>query len=476
MNAKQKKQCIDCPIGHRIISAYYDFLPEYLRLISIKNNKNYENELLKRVSNSANTISDTLGFKGTLSQKCQMIFNMSDKVMDINSYPAETREHCDCIQRLNHIIASIKTILQDEQSVDLLYEFPKSGVDTIWYIFRYLESNNQELENTLTVKERNWSKEYATNLTDEQADEALEKFQEIVRTYCEEGVFFNFHYCNPIYSLKGKYQSCVENTITPSTPNAFLKFQNMVPYIEEKYLHILYAYLKKAPKHFGYNLNAIMEYQGMTDTDIVNLMSDTSKKPNNIQSYRKSPTNELTPKEVKELSRILLVSEETLICGIGGIYGSWKIALKSNKNSEFRKAFYDIPKYAEKKNTEQNGDEEGVKDKKAKTPMLNPSSTKKEIISFIKKVIQEDDKEFFEDISTYPDFFNKEDFCAYFYEEDGELFYDYQAMYDQLLEPKSFDVLLSVLLELQETHETEDNEPDSISPQEWLDIVSKQNN
>ena len=49
-------------------------------------------------------------------------------------------------------------------------------------------------------------------------------------------------------------------------------------------------------------------------------------------------------------------------------------------------------------------------------------------------------------------------------------------MYNQMLEPKSFDVLLSVLLELQESEKAEDEENNSVTPQEWLDIVRKQIN
>jgi hypothetical protein len=75
--------------------------------------------------------------------------------------------------------------------------------------------------------------------------------------------------------------------------------------------------------------------------------------------------------------------------------------------------------------------------------------TKERIYDRIRTFINPSENDLNKMISENPEFFCEEDFCVFTHEKDGEEYFDYELMYENLIHPEDFDTLLSVLEELQ---------------------------
>ena len=169
-----------------------------------------------------------------------------------------------------------------------------------------------------------------------------------------------------------------------------------------------------------------MDYQGLTSQKIVKIWN-VKKNASAVDRLKKDVKHELTETELSLLLRILLVSKNVLKNGNGKIYGNWNDILETPRDSEdwtmLQKA-YNSDKFTE---------------------------LTQEVNNDISKFISQ-----YKDVESMAkentNFFTENSYSVYFDEDQG---YDYQAMYDDMLEPNSYQILLSVLKKLQDTTTTE---------------------
>lgn len=472
-------KCLACPVAHRFISEYSQFYPNYRR-----------KPKSKQTDESFDTLNSILS---TLGAEQSSVKDMRSLNFDTETKRTiETNQEC-CFNNIRSIVTLTKELMYSSEEYFIsLEQIGKQGVKVIAEIEQLLKENEiKSGAEPLTEEEKTWSEKFCEHFEndDEKAEDIYLKLSDIFLTYTDNVNRIEYKRCSRIHADNPIFSDInfddLKDCFAQPTYSTDYSNESLIPYskLTIRNIEILQIYLKKAPKKFSYIFNQILNRfageEKISTTDIAELLFDEKKKKTTVEGYldENEKSTELSEQELKKLSRILLVSEEVLSCGVGEIYGTWKIALNERKNKLFQYGDNHIKGLL----SQEELDEFNSKEKSRSHRISYPTTEK--IYQNIKKLISQTDDDFYTMIREYSgnedeskNFFHIENFSAFFYEECGELFYDYQAMYNQLLEPKSFDVLLSVLLDLQETHETEDNEPDSISPQEWVDIVSKQNN
>ena len=457
--------CLTCPVAHRFIAEYSEYYKKYRG-----RPKSQEHDNSVRTLNS-------------------IILTLKKKETE-NQY---------CADNLKTIITIIKEFLDDCDSNDIVLWLDHIGkyVKFLAEIERILDNNKIKTHRiTLTKEEKKWSKNFVDSYYEDNtfAENTYHKIKKILSIYNESINKITYKRCGKIHANNPLFadikfddlEECFKKPVRIIKKPVRLN-ECPIPYDEltEQNIVILESFLEKSPKKFSHIFKNVLKYyvkdKQISTTDISILYcGDSSKKGlfNNYLISKNDKTecdtnkNDKTKCDKKILSKILLVSEDVLTCGIGKIYGSWKIALNENKNKLFQYGDddNDITGVLTKNDIEEYNAKETSTHKRIS--ML----TREKIFENIKKLISQNDEDFYSMIRDNPDFFFEEDFCAYIYEENDLLYYDYQEMYNQMLEPKSFDVLLSVLLELQESEKAEDEENNSVTPQEWLDIVRKQIN
>ena len=115
----------------------------------------------------------------------------------------------------------------------------------------------------------------------------------------------------------------------------------------------------------------------------------------------------------------------------------WKNEINENKNEKFKDALLTSDDMKEIEKT---------KISSHKRPSFK---TKERIYDRIRTFINPSENDLNKMISENPEFFCEEDFCVFTHEKDGEEYFDYELMYENLIHPEDFDTLLSVLEELQ---------------------------
>lgn len=430
-NVKMIEHCISCPIAHQVISDYLRFYPLYLKYN--KADKTEKSEKLNAISDIVNKISYTLKIKGDIEKRCEYLGNLCSITMkEKNSkLDVNTTDTPDCcLQSLNEIIVPLKILFEKDNNYrdksDIYGLYLKGGEQIILLINSYLKRNN------IIVSEKN--EEFIKN---------IKKYNKVVKTLKDEdsvkikGLYINFYkiidtYCStPNENLKFEYCSSAYDEykmLRDCQSEKFLEYitslkspldHKRIYNLKDEYFNIIENYIIKAHKSFGYNFSRIMEIQGLTENDISKLFCDTNK-ISKIQKLCESKEPTLQKADIKLLTRILLVSEDVLYCGTGKIYGNWKLALEQGKNKDFQDNYHT----SKSKDTKE--------------------AIRKQIIEFINL-----EDENFEDMIRDNEFFYEENICLFTYEEDGEEYYDYDLMYENLLHPEDFDTLLSVLEELQ---------------------------
>lgn len=457
--------CLTCPVAHRFIAEYSEYYKKYRG-----RPKSQEHDNSVRTLNS-------------------IILTLKKKETE-NQY---------CADNLKTIITIIKEFLDDCDSNDIVLWLDHIGkyVKFLAEIERILDNNKIKTHRiTLTKEEKKWSKNFVDSYYEDNtfAENTYHKIKKILSIYNESINKITYKRCSKIHANNPLFadikfddlEECFKKPVHIIKKPVRLN-ECPIPYdkLTEQNIVILESFLEKSPKKFSHIFKNVLKYyvkdKQISTTDISILYcGDSSKKGlfNNYLISKNDKTecdtnkNDKTKCDKKILSKILLVSEDVLTCGIGKIYGSWKIALNENKNKLFQ--------YGDDDNgitgVLTKNDIEEYNAKETSTHKRISMLTREKIFENIKKLISQNDEDFYSMIRDNPDFFIEEDFCAYIYEENDLLYYDYQEMYNQMLEPKSFDVLLSVLLELQESEKAEDEENNSVTPQEWLDIVRKQIN
>lgn len=448
-------QCLCCPIGHQMISEYFEL---FSKLSS-------NNEFSDDVKPNIDYISDCLGIHGSYKERCEYIKSLpSVQMSQTKAYKTvhNLTEKKDCIKILHDILMSISFLLTGDNPnsvIDYSKIITKKNTSVLFYMNKsvtdaeslLLDNDDSRIIQAAYKKYNKIAKEIEVMAnrigkvnSGEEKKQIRQKIAKLRRTlhhnyyyilkqYCSNKI--NYHFCNPDYAENGqKYINCKADYFYAISKD--LKSYNCLDYnriknIKSEYQTIIYQYLTKAPKNFGAILSFIMDYEGITEQDIVNLWGIPVSK---IQQYKNNESNPLTKDKLKELGRILLVSEDFLICGAGVNYGNWGIVLNhlresneelmSEETKEFIKLLNDSGHY-----------------NYAKTI----TALRKAVQEDIKNLIQLSEDDFNKIITDNPDFFYNDEICVFTNIEDGELYYDYQAMYDNLLHPEEFDVLLSIL-------------------------------
>lgn len=478
MSKNNSFNCISCPIAHT-------FLSEYISILRTKEAKKNSSEEIK---NSKNKVRSSIE---KLSNLFSISFDEMRNLLSDNRYQEELEIAITsnnfikifCLNRITSIIPMVDKLLSHSQKpASDLSSLNKESIKLLIEIENFLNENDIEMYNEpLTSEEKDWSdtflksigliknsttnryysKEDLTEENEENAETAFYKFYDLIDRYADCNInnsqhILRYKHCDESYknnallknvSIK-QFNNCQEDLLVKKEISkqeiVRNKINNILNYETTILSKIMCNYLKRAKKKPKYIIDSLMNLQRITDTDIAILLFENSEEKTNVRKWHKrnNSTEEL-PKQaklhLKELAKIFLVSEDVLSCGTGKIYGNWKIALDENKNSNsnFQNQLLTS---------------EDIKElKKIEIPQHRrpASKTRKQIYVRIRNFINQTDDNFKIMISENPEFFYEEDICLFTYEEDGEEYYDYDLMYENLLHPEDFDTLLSVLEELQ---------------------------
>lgn len=439
MKTKEDKisRCIACPVAHKFISEYLLFTKASDNLKHTENKSKSMRVLRKQIDN----VSEPLKIDGTYSERYQFLKNISYSNKSICEKYSGLTEICECVSTLNLIISPIYSLFREsEYPSEEVLDLSHRGIKTINAISEFLIENNIKTP-VLTPEEKSWSTDYRITLgytlpEDEYEDEPTEectkkaqdtydKFKKILLDYCQSTNSVTYKYCNPFFNEDKTLGNCKSNSIELlQQKNNELGMRLFK--LKDEYRKIVYVYLEKAPKKFRDILARIIKYQDLSYTDVAELWNDKKRYASNIKALLTNESNQLNEDDYKMLQKILLVSSDMLICGSGTIYGNWNNVLRKQDDKNEQNMLLDF--YGERL----------YKDTKSKI--------RKDIID----IINSDD---FEEIRKSSEFFCEEEVCLYTVEDDysQELCYDLGSMYNSLLNPEEFEVLLSTLEKLQTT-------------------------
>lgn len=364
-----------------------------------------------------------------------------------------------CINCITSIIDCFDTISENSESlVTDLRLFDKDDIKLFVKLEKFLKRNNIVPKNPLTKDEKSWSDDFMNLIYENEdvAEDTYYKFSDLIDDYVTPpSNISKYDCCDKIYKNNSllsdksidEFTNCIDRLNEPFKEE--LQKQTRINKINEILNHesnilksIMCRYLEKAEKNQKKILDFLMKKQGITDTNIAIILYKDPNKKTEIENWHKIKDNstELPPKaklHLQELLNILLVSEDVLRCGTGKIYGNWKNAINENKNEKFQDALL-------------TSDDMKEIEKTKISPHRRPSlKTKERIYDRIRTFINPSENDLNKMISENPEFFCEEDFCVFTYEKDGEEYFDYELMCENLLHPEDFDTLLSVLEELQ---------------------------
>lgn len=364
-----------------------------------------------------------------------------------------------CINCITSIIDCFDTISENSESlVTDLRLFDKDDIKLFVKLEKFLKRNNIVPQNPLTKDEKSWSDDFMNLIYENEdvAEDTYYKFSDLIDDYVTPpSNISKYDCCDKIYKNNSllsdksidEFTNCIDRLNEPFKEE--LQKQTRMNKINEILNHesnilksIMCRYLEKAEKNQKKILDFLMKKQGITDTNIAIILYKDPNKKTEIENWHKIKDNstELPPKaklHLQELLNILLVSEDVLRCGTGKIYGNWENAINENKNEKFKDALL-------------TSDDMKEIEKTKISPHRRPSlKTKERIYDRIRTFINPSENDLNKMISENPEFFCEEDFCVFTYEKDGEEYFDYELMCENLLHPEDFDTLLSVLEELQ---------------------------
>lgn len=457
MEKNNLEMCISCPIAHIFISEYRkikNYTKEEKKTIS----KNDKKEYKIKIEISVKKLSQLLGIK---------LKNMSSIIAYIMKRKSEFEmgtttnilsKMC-CINCITSIIDCFDTISENSESlVTNLRLFDKDDIKLFVKLEKFLKRNNIVPQNPLTKDEKSWSDDFMNLIYENEdvAEDTYYKFSDLIDDYVTPpSNISKYDCCDKIYKNNSllsdksidEFTNCIDRLNEPFKEE--LQKQTRMNKINEILNHesnilksIMCRYLEKAEKNQKKILDFLMKKQGITDTNIAIILYKDPNKKTEIENWHKIKDNstELPPKaklHLQELLNILLVSEDVLRCGTGKIYGNWENAINENKNEKFKDALL-------------TSDDMKEIEKTKISPHRRPSlKTKERIYDRIRTFINPSENDLNKMISENPEFFCEEDFCVFTYEKDGEEYFDYELMCENLLHPEDFDTLLSVLEELQ---------------------------
>lgn len=446
MDAKKMinmKRCLNCPVGHRVIGDFFDLYPLFVK--QQKENHRATADEMNDIDDYISSISTTLMLPVPKSNNLDVIISLADSpkklTKSIEKASLSNRDNECCLYALNSILYPIKVILATEKENNYIgdqikEELSKIAIDVMLMMNEVLEDNNIFVDVELTAEEKMWTKVYRDSLSVGQAKKVFLKLRSILTKYClAPKDHIRYTYCAPMYSDKateieydGKmYRDCQSEGFIDyiNSIKAHYSIDNDWNDLTSDSVRIIQQYLVDSPKRFGALLSRVMNYQGLTSQKIVKLW-DSKNSASAVDRLKKDVKHELSESELSSLLRILLVSAEVLKTGNGKIYGNWNDVLETPRDSE------DWEKLQKAYNTD-------------KVTELN-QGINEDISKFIHN---------YNDVASMvhdnSDFFTEDSYNVYSNEQD----YDYQAMYDDMLEPHSYHVLLSVLKKIQKTNSNE---------------------
>ena len=397
LEKKQMERCLACKIGHAVIEGYaniYKFFFEEPRMKSTKED----------VNGTISELAELLNMKGTFKENRQRLQALSqfERTND------EILREKNCFTLLQPIIAFLTPFFIDQLDGQIAKKpyakiiYSKMHALNIKYADEYDKYIGEDVVNRLYVKE------YAKGNYDSYMTDGL---KEIYSKYIEADIkgekcnLDSINFLNVADKLSQEYR---ENLKEQAMQNEFSSLCSRIGRLSSQYQAIMWDYIKYAPKKFCNILKAVMELQGMNETDVARLLYI---KPNRIQAFQKNVELPKDKDMVTLLSRALLVSEDVLSCGYGQIYGNW--------NGLFRK---EEIRYI-KNSTELN--------------LSNTTEAKKWLKKNIRELMEMKQEEFEE--------FVKENSPAFFYTEEISVFGDTKDSYEELLDKKAVYTLLGVL-------------------------------
>lgn len=446
MDAKKMinmKRCLTCPVGHRVIGDFFNLYPVWVE--QQKEEHKTTDDEIDYIDSFVSSISSTLMLSSPPSNNLDFIISFADSPKKLTkSIEKANLSNCDnkcCLYSLNSILYPIRVILatkKDDKYIgyQIKEELSKKAIDVMLMMNEVLEDNNIFVDVELTAVEKKWTKVYRDSLSVEQAKQVFLKLRSLITEYClTPNDHIRYTYCAPMYSDKtteieydGKtYRDCQSEDFIDyiNSIKSYYSIDNDWNDLTADSVRIIQQYLIDSPKRFGALLSRVMDYQGLTSQKIVKLW-DSKNSASAVDRLKIDVEHELSESELSSLLCILLVSADVLKTGNGKIYGNWNDVLETPKDSEDWEKLQKA--YSTDKVTELN---QGIND---------------DISKFIRK---------YNDVASMvhdnSDFFIEDSYNVYSDEQN----YDYQAMYDDMLEPFSYHVLLSVLKKIQTTNSTE---------------------
>lgn len=460
MNEPKLEKCIGCPVAHI-------FLKEYVNVKELKekNNKSqYQEKIRPIVSCLSNLFSWEYDVLYDLLIKGVERDRIKTNVYIPYTEASFAKEHC--LSQIYLITTKIDALLKDSNnpSEDLEY-LDKTSIRILHEIENLLISNGVDFENErMNENEKKWNSNYKKELgigkthelseeENNNAQDTYYKFQDILTCYCSNyKKVTEYPLCDSTYKNNSTFDNKVINKFVDCNHLTFFKIKQLgsdnvqgnVENVISKYStsnqKILRMYLEQAPKNFKYILKKLREEQDLSETELARMLFKDGGEKSRIQGWCKNEQkvyigNKANEIPTEKLARSLLVSEEVLHCGVGKIYGNWGIAIKAYNNIKYHKELLtheDLNEISRIQYKQQQKPSEKVKDK---------------VYEKINELINQSNEDFESMIFENPEFFLEEDYCVYFDEELG--CYNYDLMYDNLINKDDFRALLSVLKKLE---------------------------
>lgn len=396
------KRCLYCPICHKTLRLFFSTNNIWYRPSKDISLSEGDSKVIKRLGN-------LLQINGSIEEQWKTLYNLTlhpkAKVKDEREKEDSREGETDCLNTLNRILFELRPLYPVSNRSDL----SQLGYNIMNEISNIISSAGTE--NGLDVKGLRGQFKYYCQLNTKDMPKLQYRYcSQTYQNVLKDTDIKKLRDCQAAYFLDVSKQLPSGKDETEFI-NAMFSVGSETPFWE-----ICENYLRYAPKHFGRNLELVMERQGMSVNDISSIMEE--KSPNGITALCECKTPKRDKEYIHRLAKCLLVSDEVLISGTGKSYGAWKNVLS----------------------------EEGLNAIKEHEENQTLRSAKKSARDKIRAWSSLSDYDFENLITDNPQFFAEQPFCAYDMESDEEDSIA-ESMRKNLLHPEEFDLLVQILLD-----------------------------
>lgn len=375
---KQILLCLNCRIGVEILRNYTE--------IYDMENCIEENAQGIIVDNSA-----LLEINGDIEYKYRILKQLGSST--------KFEEDADmCLVNLQRIITALIPFYDFKLNKNTFTELRKNRIEILSEMHRINECSKNKYDNTYGENALKLIKR--TKSRDSHSNEIEKGFSYIFNHFCctdkSNYIINHKNQCFGILFIEAVNEDLIEKK---DKEDFFLE----VSKLGDDSKCILLDYLQNAPKQFGYCLELVMKRQEMSEQDIAKLLG---KRPSYIQWLIKCNVPNLEKSEIEYLCRVLLVSADVLLKGVGKIYGNWKSLLTRD----------------------------ALKEIQTETNRSRINETKSYVRENITKIIKMNQKEFEITLNDMEPFFRQEDFSL-----------SKEECFDGLLNEDEVNTLLEVL-------------------------------